>query len=643
MKNYLLLFFLPVLAFGQGRTYLDQLPEPTGTVASSDLLMISQVGEVPDLRKVTVGQLSSGLGILAPAASNPATRDDGSALEEGDSYYNTGDDDVYFYNGSSWATLASGSVPDATTSVKGKVELSTETELRSGTAGVVITSDVLEDVYGPALRGREFAGGVVSTRTGVGSDRVFEDGTLGALGPSDFSIGWSGRTVATTAGVKTLFVPETGSVPLGVALDCNSGSGYDVGSVKLDIGASAYVLDYGSDIFEVEANWLITADRDGDATLYRNGVSVATVDISGSSAEAIDTTVYDFGVRQNSGWLLRDVAIFTSALLATQAAEIYAQGVSGWLAANPAFKLGATGFEDFENGELASTVQLVINTSQWGVYGTHTNYDGAGDADSIGGAQAGDFCAKIVTTGDNGFGIVSTGANAAYTFVCEFWYYIKAGEPKLTLRNSTTMSICPQINFTVKDAWTKVRFSFRTGVGNSGIPLLRINNGTMYIDSMTITRIGANLHLPMTEGIGLQLHDASSNHNDALLSVSGVTHLKEQNAGYIRDFALDANGQTADIVDGSRDILPANAVIHNMVIINRDNAAMTAANVDLNRTDGSNTNTIATAGYNIAAGQGGDILPVASQDLYDRRLEIPDNSDAGMDNFDVEVFYTVLE
>lgn len=128
-----------------------------------------------------------------------------------------------------------------------------------------------------------------------------------------------------------------------------------------------------------------------------------------------------------------------------------------------------------------------------------------------------------------------------------------------------------------------------------------------------------------------------------LLSVSGITHLKEQNAGYIRDFALDANGQAADIVDGSRDILPANAVIHNMVIINRDDSAMTATNVDLNRTDGSNTNTIATAVYNIAAGQGGDILPVASQDLDDRRLEIPDNSDAGMDNFDVEVFYTVLE
>lgn len=42
---------------------------------------------------------------LSPAASNPTQRDDASALQEGDIYYNTADNELKSYNGSSWDAI----------------------------------------------------------------------------------------------------------------------------------------------------------------------------------------------------------------------------------------------------------------------------------------------------------------------------------------------------------------------------------------------------------------------------------------------------------------------------------------------------------------------------------------------------------
>jgi len=335
---------------------------------------------------------------------------------------------------------------------------------------------------------------------------------------------------------------------------------------------------------------------------------------------------------------LGGVSAFNTALTATQAAEIYAQGVSGWLASNPDYKWGATGIEDFENGETASTAQALLNTSAFN--GTHTNYDGAGDADSIGGAQAGDFCAKIVTTGNHGFQISSAGANAAYTFVCELWFYIKTGDPNFNVTNSFAMEIKPQTNFsgdvTAKDAWTKVSFKWKTGVGNPGNPLVRINNGTMYIDSMTITRIGASLHLPMDEGIGLQLHDASTNHNDAILSATGTQHLIPKDAGHIRGFGLDASSN--DFVgSASVDLIPADCVIDSLQII--DQGGETSSGTIIQRSDGSNHNGL-HSGVALAADGSISAATTAAQIANDQRLRTATSS--GATNIDVRANFKKL-
>ena len=46
--------------------------------------------------------------VLAPSASDPTTRDDASALQEGDFYYNTADDQLKAYDGSTWNPVGAG-------------------------------------------------------------------------------------------------------------------------------------------------------------------------------------------------------------------------------------------------------------------------------------------------------------------------------------------------------------------------------------------------------------------------------------------------------------------------------------------------------------------------------------------------------
>ncbi len=146
----------------------------------------------------------------------------------------------------------------------------------------------------------------------------------------------------------------------------------------------------------------------------------------------------------------------------------------------------------------------------------------------------------------------------------------------------------------------------------------------------------------LDEGIGYQIRDISANHYDGLLSTGGFTWLCPRKSGSVRGFGLDANGAVAYLLSGARDILPNLSNITHVVVNNNDNGAITAANFQLNRYDGINSNTFLTGTYNIASFQGAVFLPTANQIRTDLRIQIPDNSDAGMDNFDLEVFYVII-
>lgn len=50
---------------------------------------------------------STAAGFLSPSSSNPSTRADGSALQAGDIYFNTGSNTPFVYSGTAWVALVS--------------------------------------------------------------------------------------------------------------------------------------------------------------------------------------------------------------------------------------------------------------------------------------------------------------------------------------------------------------------------------------------------------------------------------------------------------------------------------------------------------------------------------------------------------
>lgn len=57
------------------------------------------------------------IAFLSPSTTDPVTRDDGTALVQGDLYYNTTDDALKTYDGSSWSASSSSTAPDPSTGV----------------------------------------------------------------------------------------------------------------------------------------------------------------------------------------------------------------------------------------------------------------------------------------------------------------------------------------------------------------------------------------------------------------------------------------------------------------------------------------------------------------------------------------------
>lgn len=100
----------------------------------------------------TLPSASTSNPFISPSATDPTTRDDGSALQEGDIYYNTTDDVLKAYDGSAWNEVAQDYDPAA------------------GETGTTSTPAIGAIVYGrlaidTALNGDIFAGGYGSTLT----------------------------------------------------------------------------------------------------------------------------------------------------------------------------------------------------------------------------------------------------------------------------------------------------------------------------------------------------------------------------------------------------------------------------------------------------------------------------------------------
>ncbi len=204
----------------------------------------------------------------------------------------------------------------------------------------------------------------------------------------------------------------------------------------------------------------------------------------------------------------------------------------------------------------------------------------------------------------------------------------------------------------VVGTWTYIEFFIQPNYATPQIELYdgndqvftatgAVDDNEIYFKDITITNVGAVGSYRFGEGVGYQPKDQSSNHYDGLLSVTGATWSHPQKRGTLRAFGLDANGGAAYVASSSRDTLPANAIITRAIVKNNDTAIASGA-LDINRFDGTNRATIGDNAHEIGAGEGAVILPDDGQDLADRRVEIPNTADAGMDDFDIQIDYEVL-
>ena len=485
---------------------------------------------------------------------------------------------------------------DNTSDANKPVSIATQTVLNSAAATTVAR-----------LNPKAFAGGVAissaTTSTIVGSGPI-------PIGTSDFSFGFSVLCNDWAAGFAINLFSAAMS-PAGQTETLMFGPTSNATQWRIFFGTSTS--------FNVAYDWTQhngseiavsgSADRSGNFTLYINGVSVGAVDLSSVQATNYSSTeVWRLIPDGDFSGYLKDFNFFNTTLSATHAAEIYAQGINGWLAANPEYKWGNPA--PLTNGafsNIGGSWDTFSGTSANGFTGVNTASDGrAQSALTISNPLSGqqyrvDYDLTVNSGGGVQFLLAKSGGSGA--------------------SNSTSV--------------------VATGVGSvilisdsNDIATLRVNaigNTDIVLTGVSITKLGCTTSLPMDEGVGYQLHDQSTNHNDALLSETGAEHLQPKQAGLLRGFGLDADANDY-LASASTDLIPADCVITDIQIIDQGSEAATGLTVELS--DGSNHNALHT-GLTLSADAAISTAATAEQITTDRRLRM--STSTGGTNVDVRV------
>jgi len=383
----------------------------------------------------------------------------------------------------------------------------------------------------------------------------------------------------------------------------------------------------------------VTADRDANAELFIDGVSQNTIDISVESGVDIGNGNANAGqlADSNTSGALADYRVYNLALTQAQVqADMEGRVESDfrWSRVNTSV--------DWDNSRDGFTgINLNTDTTQAGSWlvGTNLENDDLDHRESrvrnfIAGVE-GTFVMEVeYKTSDANYG----GIGLSY-----------AEQDETGNINDVVIA---QASVPDDDTWRRlVSDPFTTSPGfevfNVRVTLDAVSEGTegtVEIRNFRFRRVGVEQSIAFDEGIGYQAHDNHPDANDGLLSTSGFTHRVPRTSGYVRDFALDANGAgTVSVVDGSRDILPDDAVITHVAATNQDGSQIAAGKLDVNRADGTNTATIGDNADVIDASDSYLIYPDLTQDTNDLRLELPDNVDAGMDNLDVRATYEIIQ
>jgi len=274
---------------------------------------------------------------------------------------------------------------------------------------------------------------------------------------------------------------------------------------------------------------------------------------------------------------ISNVAIFNTALTATQAAELYQQGLQPWLAANPEYRRGLsdpTYQSDFSSG-----------TDGWGGLGDEDGVTVSQNSTGIGG-EINTLVATVDTSnGVHVFWDDLDRYNGTGLFKIKFDVYIPSSQNikgvQVLVSSGGSNVFQPTLNPTL-DSWTTYQSNefIRTAADSNRILFyLRDENGREFTGNGTdfahfknieITQLGSLATLPLNDDCR-QLKDISGNRNDATASESGVTHLKQANQHSFRDDHADGTGGSYLIANA--DILAENEVITGVTVDGRFHAA----------------------------------------------------------------------
>ncbi len=157
---------------------------------------------------------------LGPKATIPTTRNDGSALRDGDLYFSTTTNTLYVYDGTAWSGVSSSNIGPASETAAGIVELATAAEVQEGTDTIrAVTPAGLAAAGAPKLRtartltigntGKSFDGSadVSWTLADIGAPST---GGTGATGTWGISVSGNAATATKLQTACTITVGNTG-------------------------------------------------------------------------------------------------------------------------------------------------------------------------------------------------------------------------------------------------------------------------------------------------------------------------------------------------------------------------------------------------------------------------------------------------
>lgn len=431
---------------------------------------------------------------------------------------------------------------DATTSATGVVELATSAETLAGTSSSLALTPASWTYAASVIRnGLAPRGGLAFE--GTANARVLTTLTNQAIGTDAFSVSAVFR-FGTNAfmPIWILSSSSTDQAGSGLKLAVNSGSG----QLSLEFRNAAQNGSRTATINGFYSQYLgklvhVVVTRSGSSvSIYVNGVSQAFTDTaSGTSPPSWADSVA-------STYLLLGNSVGSDSFPGTlHAATLYNLAVS----AGDAQEIYENGGEVPERYKFGSQVSLVTGDNS--TFVSDTGFWTKGGGASISGGAA-NFSAGSTLARGSSLLTNRKRYRVAFDLTVASGGAIRVADETNWIAAATTASGPVLHEYTVNDTTPQLYIAETSGVG------------TATVDNLVLTQLGAVVHLPLDDGIGYQLHDASTNKLDAVMTTTGISHIIPQRRGYVRGTLTWSATHEAKSLLGQA-ALPAEAVVEGII------------------------------------------------------------------------------